>query len=69
MVQDGEIVSTKPSQVLWTNVKGIEDQEKAVLDQVMPFFTQYYSVKWENYKVHDHFLSNPIRVDVEMEGK
>ena len=46
MVQDGEIVSTKPSQVLWTNVKGIEDQETALHDQVMPFFTQYYSVKW-----------------------
>ncbi len=30
----------------------------------MPFFTQYYSVKWENYPVHDHYVSNPIRVDV-----
>ena len=69
VVKDGEIVSTKPSHVIWTNVKGMEEQEKEILDKVMPFFTQYYSVKWENYKVHDHFLSNPIRVDVEAEGK
>ena len=31
----------------------------------MPFFTQYYSVKWENYPVHDHYVSNPIVVDVD----
>ncbi|EKC68699.1 hypothetical protein LEA_08660, partial [human gut metagenome] len=24
----------------------------------------YYSVKWENYPVHDHYVSNPIRIDV-----
>ncbi|OWT33105.1 formylmethanofuran dehydrogenase subunit A [Methanobrevibacter sp. 87.7] len=65
MVKDGEIVSTKPSHVIWSNVKGMEEQEKDIIDKVMPFFKQYYSVKWENYKVHDHFLSNPIRVDVE----
>ena len=35
-----------------------------VINKIMPFFTQYYSVKWENYPVHDHYVSNPIRIDV-----
>ena len=38
--------------------------EQNVINKIMPFFTQYYSVKWENYPVHDHYVSNPIRIDV-----
>ena len=65
LVKDKEIVKVKESQNIWVNVKGYEKQEQKVIDDIMPFFTQYYSVKWENYPVHDHYLSNPIRVDVE----
>ena len=65
LVKDKEIVKVKESQVIWTNVKGLEKEEQAVIDGIMPFFNQYYSVKWENYPVQDHYLSNPIRVDVE----
>ncbi|PWB85112.1 formyltransferase/hydrolase complex Fhc subunit A [Methanobrevibacter woesei] len=65
LVKDKEIVKVKESQNVWVNVKGYEHEEQAVVDKIMPFFTQYYSVKWENYPVHDHYVSNPIRVDVE----
>ena len=65
LVKDKEIVQVKESQNIWVNVKGWEKQEQKVLDNLMPFFNQYYSVKWENYPVHDHYVSNPIRVDVE----
>lgn len=65
LVKDKEIVKVKESQNIWVNVKGYEAQEQKVIDDIMPFFTQYYSVKWENYPVHDHYVSNPIRVDVE----
>ncbi|WP_409200054.1 formylmethanofuran dehydrogenase subunit A [Methanobrevibacter sp. DSM 116169] len=65
LVKDKEIVSLKKSRAIWTNVKGWEEEEKAVIDGIMPFFNQYYSVKWENYPVHDHYLSDPLRVDVE----
>jgi len=65
LVKDKEIVQVKESQNIWVNVKGYERQEQKVIDDIMPFFTQYYSVKWENYPVHDHYVSNPIRVDVE----
>ena len=64
LVKDGDLVATKPSHVIWTDVKGWERGEAQVLNEMMPFFTQYYSVKWENYQVHDHFLSNPIKVEV-----
>ena len=65
LVKDKEIVKVKESQNIWVNVKGWEQNEQKVIDNIMPFFTQYYSVKWENYPVHDHYVSNPIRVDVD----
>ena len=65
LVKDKEIVQVKESQNVWVNVKGWEKQEQKVIDNIMPFFTQYYSVKWENYPVHDHYVSNPIRIDVD----
>ena len=65
LVKDKEIVKVKESQNIWVNVKGWEQNEQKVIDNIMPFFTQYYSVKWENYPVHDHYVSNPIRIDVD----
>ena len=65
LVKDKEIVKVKESQNIWVNVKGWEQQEQRVINDIMPFFNQYYSVKWENYQVHDHYVSNPIRIDVE----
>ena len=65
LVKDKEIVKVKESQNIWVNVKGWEQNEQKVINNIMPFFTQYYSVKWENYPVHDHYVSNPIRVDVD----
>lgn len=64
LVKDKEIVKVKESQNIWVNVQGYEQEEQNVINKIMPFFTQYYSVKWENYPVHDHYVSNPIRVDV-----
>ena len=65
LVKDKEIVKVKESQNIWVNVQGWEKNEEKVINNIMPFFTQYYSVKWENYPVHDHYVSNPIRIDVD----
>lgn len=65
VVKDGDVVSVKPSHVIWSDVKGYEQEEKEIIDSIMPFFTQYYSIKWENYQVQDHYLSNPLKVDVD----
>jgi formylmethanofuran dehydrogenase subunit A len=35
------------------------------MEEVMPTFTRYYTVKFENYKVHDHFAPNPIVTEVQ----
>jgi len=65
LVKDGEVVQIKPSQTIWTNVQGYEEQEKMIMEKVMPTFNRYYTVKFENYKVHDHYLPNPIEVKVQ----
>jgi len=65
LVQDGEVVSTKESQTIWTNVKGLEEQEAAVMERIMPVFDKYYTVKFENYPVFDNFVKNPIEVNVQ----
>lgn len=65
LVKDGEVVKVVPSHTLWTNVKGFEEQEKAVMKEVMPAFTRFYTVKFENYKVHDHFTPYPTVTEVQ----
>ncbi|BDZ70296.1 formylmethanofuran dehydrogenase subunit A [Methanobacterium petrolearium] len=65
LVKDGEVVKVVPSHTLWTNVQGFEEQEKAVMEEVMPRFRRYYTVKFENYQVQDHFTPNPIVTDVQ----
>lgn len=65
IVQNGDIVSTKESQTIWTNVKGIEEKENALMEKIMPVFDKYYTVKFENYVVHDHYVHNPIEVNVQ----
>lgn len=64
LVKDGEVVKVVPSHTLWTDVKGFEEQEKAVMEEVMPTFTRFYTVKFENYQVQDHFTPNPTVTEV-----
>ncbi|MDR2544406.1 MAG: formylmethanofuran dehydrogenase subunit A [Methanobrevibacter sp.] len=65
LVKDGEIVDIVPSRTLWTNVSGLEAEEEAIVEKIMPSFNKYYTIKFENYKVHDHFVPNPIAVNVQ----
>jgi len=55
LVKDGEIVKVVSSKHVRTEVQGFEEQEKRVLEQIMPMFNKYYTVKFENYIVHDHY--------------
>jgi formylmethanofuran dehydrogenase subunit A len=65
LVKDGEVVKVVPSHTLWTNVQGFEEQEKAVMEKVMPTFRRFYTVKFENYKVQDHFTPYPTITTVQ----
>ena len=69
LVKDGEVVNVKPSQTLWTNVKGLEEEEKAIMEKVMPDFTRYYSIKFENYQVYDKYLPYPIETTINQASK
>ncbi len=33
--------------------------------KIMPVFDKYYTIKFENYVVHDHYVHNPIEVNVQ----
>lgn len=66
LVKDGEVVQIKPSQTIWTNVQGFEEQEKAVMEKLMPAFNRFYTIKFENYKVHDHYAPYPTEVKVQV---
>jgi formylmethanofuran dehydrogenase subunit A len=65
LVKNGEVVAIKPSQTIWTNVQGFEAEEKAVMDTIMPSFNKYYTIKFENYKVHDKYAPYPLEVKVQ----
>ena len=62
LCKDGDLVATKKPHDIWCDVKGWEEEEARICNEIMPFFTQYYSVKWETYQVYDHYLSDPIAV-------
>jgi len=50
---------------MWTNVTGFEAQEKKVLEDIMPMFNRYYTVKFENYKVFDHYIDPAIEFKID----
>ena len=64
VVKDGKIAKVVPSRHLWTNVQGFEKQENKVLNDIMPMFNKYYTIKFENYKVHDHYIEPSIEYKV-----
>jgi formylmethanofuran dehydrogenase subunit A len=65
VVKDGKIVKVVPSRHMWTNVTGFEEQEKKVLEDIMPMFNRYYTVKFENYKVFDHYIDPAIEFKID----
>ena len=65
VVKDGKIAKVVPSRHMWTNVTGFEQQEKKVLEDIMPMFNRYYTIKFENYKVFDHYIDPSIEFKID----
>ena len=65
VVKDGKIAKVVPSRHLWSNIQGFEEQEKKVLENIMPMFNRYYTVKFENYKVHDHYVDPDVEFKID----
>jgi formylmethanofuran dehydrogenase subunit A len=64
LVKDGEIVKVVSSKHLRTSVQGFEEEEKRILEQIMPMFKKYYTVKFENYVVQDHYAEPSVEYKV-----
>jgi formylmethanofuran dehydrogenase subunit A len=64
LVKDGEIVKVVPSKHLWSNVEGYESEEQRILNKIMPQFNKYYSVKFENYLVQDHYINPSVEYKI-----
>lgn len=64
LVKDGEITKLVGSRHVWTNVCGLEDKEEELINRIKPDFNRFYTIKYENYGVSDHYLECENRVDV-----
>ena len=64
LVKDGEIVKVVPSKHLWSNVEGFESEEQRILNKIMPQFNKYYTVKFENYLVQDHYINPSVEYKI-----
>ena len=67
MVDHGKIVKLVDSKHIWTNVCGLEKEEANLVDEITPEFNKYYTIKYENYGVPDHYIKPDTCVDIEYE--
>ncbi|OED30294.1 formylmethanofuran dehydrogenase subunit A [Methanosphaera sp. WGK6] len=67
LVKDGEIVKLVNSKHVWCNVKGLENKEYSLIQRIKPEFNKYYTIKYENYGVPNHYITPNYQVDVEVE--
>ncbi len=67
LVDHGKIVKLVNSNHIWTNVEGLEDKERDLINKIKPDFNRYYTIKYENYGVPDHYVKpgNPIDIKYE----
>lgn len=66
--KDGSITKLVNSSHVWSNVKGLEEKEDALIKRIKPEFNKYYTIKYENYGVPDHYIEPETRIDVDCEG-
>ena len=68
LVKNGEIVKLINSKHIWSNVKGLENKEEGLIKRIKPEFNKYYTIKYENYGVPDHYTEPDNRIDIQYEG-
>lgn len=56
LVKDGEIVDVATSKHIWADIQGYESEEQRIIEQIMADFKRYYTIKFENYIVQDHYV-------------
>jgi formylmethanofuran dehydrogenase subunit A len=69
LVKDANIVKLVKSNHIWCNVSGLEKEEEQLVKRIRPEFNKYYTIKYENYGVNNHYVMPDTRIDVEYEGE
>ena len=64
VVKDGQITNLVKSKHLWCNVVGLEEEEEQLIRKIKPTFNKYYTIKYENYGVTNHYIKPDTRFDI-----
>jgi formylmethanofuran dehydrogenase subunit A len=65
-VKNGEVVSTPSGRTFWVNVEAPQ-AEIEISKKLQQKFGEYYTVKYENYPVPEHYLAIPASINVKAE--
>lgn len=69
LVKDANIIKLVKSHHIWSNITGLEKEEKQLIKRIKPEFNKYYTIKYENYGVNDHYVQPESRVNVKYGGE
>lgn len=69
LVKDSKIVKLVKSNHIWCNVQGLEKYEKTLEKRIKPEFNKYYTIKYENYGVNDHYVEPETRINIKYGGE
>ena len=68
LVKDAKIVKLVKSNHIWCKVNGLEKEEEILTNRIKPEFNKYYTIKYENYGVNEHYIKPETCVDIEYGG-
>lgn len=66
IVSEGRIVRSTQGRTFWVNSKVPIDLESSMLRELETKFTEYYTVKMENYKIPEKYLGRSAPVQTVM---
>ena len=68
LVKDGDIIKLVDSNHIWCNVHGLETDEEKLIKRIRPEFNKYYTIKYENYGVPEHYIKPDTQINVQYTG-
>lgn len=69
LVKNAKIVKLVKSSHIWCNIQGLENQESKLIEEIKPEFNKYYTIKYENYGVNDHYIQPESCIPVNYGGE
>ena len=68
LVKNGEILKLIKSKHVWCDVKGLENEEEHLINRIKPEFNKYYTIKYENYGVNNHYIKPDFKRTINFSG-